>query len=220
MATKTKRKPKPQAEPVKPRNVLKVVLRDKNESPDDATARELTRPAVQAAATIQRMQGEDNYEINALASELQKQVEAVNGGDLKRVEGMLISQAHTLEELFNSLTRRAWLNMNEFLPAAETYLRLALKAQSQCRATLETLAQIKNPPIVYAKQANIANGPQQVNNGIPAPSRTRENEIEQTKLSEGGDELLPDTRASALTGRVNQEVEAVGAIDRAKDKSG
>ena len=44
--------------------------------------------------------------------------------------------------------------MNEHLPAAETYMRLALKAQSQCRATLETLANIKNPPTVFARQAN------------------------------------------------------------------
>ena len=43
-------------------------------------------------------------------------------------------------------------------------MRLALKAQGQCRATLETLATIKNPPVVFARQANIAQGPQQVNN--------------------------------------------------------
>jgi hypothetical protein len=45
---------------------------------------------------------------------------------------------------------------------------MALRAQSQCRATLETLATVKNPPVVFAKQANIANGPQQVNNTLNA----------------------------------------------------
>jgi hypothetical protein len=55
--------------------------------------------------------------------------------------------------------------------AAESYFKMALKAQNQCRMTLETLSNIKNPPVVYAKQANIANGPQQVNNG---PTRARE----------------------------------------------
>jgi hypothetical protein len=42
--------------------------------------------------------------------------------------------------------------------------------------TLETLATIKNPPVVFARQANIAQGPQQVNNQMmPAaePSRGR-----------------------------------------------
>ena len=84
MAGKRKQKP----EPVKPRNTFQVQLRDKGEHPDDATARELTRPAVQAAGTIQCFEGK-NHEINALARELQKQVEAVNGGDLARAEGML-----------------------------------------------------------------------------------------------------------------------------------
>lgn len=37
-------------------------------------------------------------------------------------------------------------------------------AKRRCRATLETLAVIKSPPSVFAKQANMANGPQQVNN--------------------------------------------------------
>ena len=38
-------------------------------------------------------------------------------------------------------------------------MKLALKAQNQCRMTLETLAAIKNPPVIYARQANFANGP-------------------------------------------------------------
>lgn len=46
---------------------------------------------------------------------------------------------------------------------------MALKAQAQCRATLETLAEIKNPqPTAFLRQANIAYGPQQVNNGVRA----------------------------------------------------
>jgi hypothetical protein len=48
------------------------------------------------------------------------------------------------------------------------------KAQNQCRMTLETLSTIKNPPVVYAKQANIAHGPQQVNNGTAPASHANE----------------------------------------------
>lgn len=48
------------------------------------------------------------------------------------------------------------------------------KCSTQCRATLETLAEIKNPrPVVFVRQANIANGPQQVNNGSTRPWRRR-----------------------------------------------
>jgi hypothetical protein len=49
-------------------------------------------------------------------------------------------------------------------------MRLALKAQSQCRATIETLAEIKNPqPVAFVQQADVAHGPQQINNGPTAP---------------------------------------------------
>ena len=39
------------------------------------------------------------------------------------------------------------------------YMRLTLKAQGQRRATLETLAAIKNPTTMFARQANITQGP-------------------------------------------------------------
>jgi len=58
--------------------------------------------------------------------------------------------------------------MGEYIKAAETYMRLALKAQSQCARTIEVLAAMKNPPVVFAKQANISHGHQQVNNGTNA----------------------------------------------------
>lgn len=92
--------------------------------------------------------------------------EAVNRGDLQAAERMLNAQAVALNAIFGELARRAALNMGTHLPATETYLRLALKAQSQSRATIETLAAIKCPPVVFARQANINNGgQQQVNNG-------------------------------------------------------
>ena len=95
-------------------------------------------------------------------------------------------------------------------------MRIALRAQSQCRATLESLAAIKNPPIVYARQANVTTGPQQINNGTAAPLRAREIETEQTQLSGGIHELLPDTRASGNASRVNPALETLGEIDRAE----
>lgn len=161
-------------------------------------------------------------DINELVSLLSKSMTDLNGGKMNRVENMLLGQAHALQSIFVSLARRA--SRQEYLKQYETYLRLSLKAQSQCRATLETLAAIKNPPIVYARQANIANGPQQVNNGVSGQVRpgapAQEIELEQSKLSGGGNELLPDARASGLTIPANQEVEALGEIHRAEVRSG
>lgn len=98
-----------------------------------------------------------------------------NAGDLSASVTMLSSQAVALNAIFGELARRSALNMGEYLDASERYMRLALKAQGQCRATLETLAAIKNPPVVFARQANINNGgQQQVNNGVPANRQVSE----------------------------------------------
>ncbi len=88
---------------------------------------------------------------------------------------------------------------------AETLLRLALKAQSQCRTTLLTLAEIKNPrPIAFVNQANFAHGPQQVNNrtlaaanrGEGAPEKISDEVNKQT--DEGGNLLAnPENSATA-----------------------
>lgn len=107
-----------------------------------------------------------------LARCLLMQTEAINNGDMAQVEAMLMSQATALQTLFARLTEKGMAQ--EYLPQFETHMKLALRAQNQCRATLETLADIKNPPVVYARQANIANGPQQVNNSNVVPSQGRE----------------------------------------------
>ena len=98
-----------------------------------------------------------------------EQVKKVQGGDMALVEAMLYGQAMTLQTIFTSLARRA--AANEGLVQFQTNLTLALKAQAQCRATLEALAEIKAPrPFAYVKQANITSGPQQVNNGTASVS--------------------------------------------------
>jgi hypothetical protein len=129
---------------------------------------------------------------------------------------MLMTQAHTLDAIFNELARRAASNMGEYMNAMERYLRLALKAQSQCRATLETLATIKNPPVIYAKQANIANGPQQVNNGTPPAHAGGKTAIEPNKLLEHEHGQRLDTETTGAAIGADKGLETVGAIDRAE----
>jgi hypothetical protein len=149
-------------------DAVTVAARD-GEQRAAAVARKLTEPEVGAAAVIGQWQ-RDMHDVNELISEMSRQVEAVNSGDLRRAEGMLVSQAHSLDAIFVNLARRA--TGQQHLAQWEVYLRMAMKAQSQCRMTLETLATIKNPTAVFARQANINNGgQQQVNNGAEAVSR-------------------------------------------------
>lgn len=162
----------------------------------------------------------DDIDAPGMLEALRDQAAAVNGGDLSQAEAMLINQASALQALFVRLTERA--TEQTLMPNYEGFMRLALRAQSQCRSTLETLATIKNPPpVAFVKQANIAAGPQQINNGVaPETSRAGENENQQSKQSEVNHELLPDTRASSLAGGINPQMETLGKIDRAKVKRG
>jgi hypothetical protein len=90
----------------------------------------------------------------------------VNSNDFPSTEQMLMAPAVSLNGIFGEMSRRSALNMDQHLEAAERFMRLALKTQSQCRTTVETLAAIKHPPVVSAKQANFATGHQQVSNGV------------------------------------------------------
>lgn len=112
---------------------------------------------------------------NKVIKALSESAKRISGNDFGEVEAMLASQAVVLNGMFADLAQRAALNRSEgYFEAAQTYLKMAFKAQNQARMTLETLSAIKNPPVVYARQANIAAGPQQVNNGIPTTTRGNE----------------------------------------------
>lgn len=161
--------------------------------------------------------GETDF--TALYQALHDRAKAVRANKLGSVEDMLTAQAAALNAMFLELARRSAANIGEYIQAAETYMRLALKAQAQCRATLETLATIKNPPVVYARQANIAAGPQQVNNGVAAPRASEiassPNELLET---EHGKRLEPRTAGAASCG--DPVLETVGALNRATDGAG
>jgi hypothetical protein len=152
------------------------------------------------------------------------QIGKVKDNDLSCAETILTSQAVALNAIFGELSRRAAMNMDKNLQNTERYLRLALKAQSQSRATLETLVAIKNPPVVIAQQANIAHGPQQVNNASPAPTApapapapASKTETVQNELLETRDGQRLDTRTTRPASRVDPQLAPVGAIDRATD---
>lgn len=182
-----------------------------------------------AAFTAQAFSVQEGANLSELQAQLREQCLKVKNGNIGRAESMLISQAHSLDVIFTRLALDASVNLQSNVPAAETYLRLALKAQAQCRATLETLATIKNPPVVFARQANIANGPQQVNNGtrqnsergedgvsepVRAGARPRGIETQQSGLLENTNGQRLDTGATRPAIGSNQAVATVAIINR------
>lgn len=152
---------------------------------------------------------------------MNEKTRAVQAGDLAGLEETLTAQAVALNGIFNEMARRTAANMGEYINAAEIYLRLGLKAQAQCRATVQTLFEMKNPqPVAFVKQANIANGPQQVNNGIPAagsPSRARIPANQSNELLGLNHEQRLDTGTTGAAGGAHSQLETVGALHRPED---
>jgi hypothetical protein len=180
------------------------------------------QPSVHGAATLLQWKSIDHeIDLGELIAELERQSQFATSGRLERSEAMLIIQAHTLDAIFNKLARKA--SGAEYVNQFEAYLRLGLKAQGQCRATLETLAALKNPaPVAFVRQANIANGPQQVNNAPPTtdPSRARETQNQPKKLLEQQYEEWLDGGAMQAAVSGNSSVEALGAVHGTKDNRG
>ena len=214
------------------RNTKTLVIQSDGPNARDATPTERIARHAATVATVQATVGMELWvthsfgepDFTALANKIREQTDAMHAGDMKGIESMLFAQALTLQATFTALSRRAASNAGEYIGATDTYLRLALKAQGQCRATLETLANIKNPrPVAFVKQANFANGPQQVNNGTGDKGgsvvRAREknenlqNELLTNTRATHGKPV--DTRTKSKAGRSNPRVAAVETGHRA-----
>jgi len=139
----------------------------------------LTSPVLQNAVGVYSWGAfAGDPDLKAVADEMRSQAQTVVDGNMAQAEVMLYGQAMTLQTIFTNLARRA--AVNDGLKQFQVNMTLALKAQAQCRATIEALALVKNP-MPYIRQANITNGPQQViignasATGISTQSATHQN---------------------------------------------
>jgi hypothetical protein len=179
-------------------------------------------PDALSAAVLEKWTTVTNPPFKELSAELREQNAALRGGDLSRMEDMLLAQAHTLDGLFAALATRA--AMGTTVAVIDIYLRLALKAQSQSRATLQTLGELKAPKqVAFVGQANIGHQVQ-VNNGTPGTGaspesntprpRTRKNKNAQNKLLETDHEQRLDTRAPCTASGDDSKLETVATQHR------
>lgn len=201
------------------KDVLQVTAK-KGETAELAIAKKFTSPQVTAyGALLALLPGLQQQGVNAVVDAIDGQAQQVRNGEMGRAEEMLVSQAHTLDMMFSVMTQRAVANMNAgHMQATDTYMRIALKAQSQCRSTLEALSEIKNPrTATFIKQQNVA-GQQQVNNGQPTAHEKNITPTNELLEAQYGERL--DTGAAAASGAVNPKLATVAAIDGAKDAPG
>ncbi len=215
--TKGKTKDKTPPDP----NALRVEVR-----PDDNRSEKLAAMATAGAFTAATMHtytgAGEALGVTELLAAMRKAGDETVAGDMGRFERVLTNQFLTLDALFNNLAQRS--GRQESFKGIEVLMRLALKAQSQARATAETLALMKNP-MPYIRQANIAHGPQQVNNGsFQNSTRTR---ASAAKTQTPPNELLEqqhgntlDIGAQAAAGRADPAMATVEAKHRPTNTRG
>lgn len=112
-----------------------------------------------------------DQDLAAILQRLGELSSRVTTGKTDDVESMLAVQALTLDSIFHRLALQAERNIGQYPKAVDTYLRLALKAQSQSRATAEALAAMKSPR-QYISQTNVA-GAMQINIDLEKPNVDR-----------------------------------------------
>lgn len=166
MPKSRKAKLKP-ANDLEPNNAL-VIEQGRDETGAQAMARKLLQPAfknaVAASSFMGKMLGTGDAMpgLHDYATEVQNVAKSAAGGDLALASQMLASQALALDAMFAEFARRSSMNMGEYINAGERYGRLALKAQSNCRATLEALARLHQPREQTVRHVHVNEGGQAV----------------------------------------------------------
>ena len=101
-------------------------------------------------------------EIAESSAVLGEEIQRSMKGDLSLATRMFTSQAISLDTLFTEMAGRAGNNLGQYPDTADRYMRLALKAQSACRTTLEALAKLHQPREQTVKHVHVNSGAQAV----------------------------------------------------------
>ena len=191
----------------------------KDKADDDTnTARVMTNGQCNAVVVQQYLHyANGGSNVQALSAVSREQARAIGSGDFSSLEHMLLTQATALQAMFTDLAVRA--RRQDRLDGIQTMTTLALKCATGSRQAIVALAELRMPKtVMFAKQANVTSGPQQINNGVVAPvspARAEEFQNLPNELSGATHGLLQDTRTSCAAGRADPHLAAVGTLDRA-----
>lgn len=195
------------------------VLRSKlkaDQTPDAAVAEMAVDGLAMNAVTTMKFSSTlmpSDADLTEIFVSVTENAEAIKRGDHSSAEAILGGQIVSLNAIYTQLASMAADNFKQ-LDTFERLMRLAFKAQSQCRSSAESLAFIRNPGgAVFARQANITNGPQQVNNHVGSADHARTERAEsrpnELKQIEAKHEPL-DTRAARTTSAADSRMATVG----------
>lgn len=138
------------------------------ESEADTMARVMVGPnlrhGIVASNISVKMMGQlpGNPQIDHYMKAISAKTDKAAKGDMAMASEMLATQAQTLDAIFTEMARRSVINMGDYIKASEVYMRVALKAQANCRATLEALAKLHQPREQTVRHVHVNEGGQAV----------------------------------------------------------
>ena len=143
-------------------------------------------------------------DIKSAAEVMEEIADKVKTGDLSALEKMLTCQAYSLQTFFTAMASKACNTTNA--DHIELLSKIALKAQNQCRSTIATLSEMKNPKrATFIKQQNNA-----VNQQINQDENSKNLDKPANELLEQTNGERLDTREKKETIGANQDLETVG----------
>lgn len=143
---------------------------EKGQTNAEAVARKLLGPVNRhgnlaplfGGAFVGRLPEDATPGIVEYANELQARFEKVRTGDLAEASDLLLAQSLTLDGIFTEMARRAACNLDQYPAATELFMRLALKAQAQSRASVEALARLHQPREQTVRHVHVNEGGQAI----------------------------------------------------------
>lgn len=152
--------------PATAKNTLEIQAKDGDDR-DLLLAKVALAPGARHAATASNFAASlfsDKHQSPIMASTaaLGEKMAAAGRGDKAMASDILAAQAVVLDTMFTELARRSAANLGQYIDAADRYMRLALKAQANCRATLEALAKLHQPREQTVKHVHVNEGGQAI----------------------------------------------------------
>lgn len=158
---------------VKPKRSKPPKAADKNKlfipaAPGKSDARQMADisldPAAHALAATRMFNHASFSDVDTteLYLSLSDKLKQAGTGDLSHQKALLAAQADALNSIFTEMARRAAANMGQYTGATESYMRLGLKAQAQCRATIEALDRLSSGRVQTVKHVHVNEGGQAI----------------------------------------------------------
>jgi len=154
----------------------------------------------------------DGSQVEYSAREIQFVMEVqrkqIASGRYQGLEAILLSQINLLNAIFQENVVGAI--SAETYTSKRTTMDIAMKAQNQCRRTIQGLVDIRQPGATFIKQQNNAVN-QQINNTELASGK---NIKSQNELKESDDEQILDAGKTQTPIDTDTQLEALGEVNR------